>query len=89
MRQFLAAMRLGGALLVVGVGVSATVPTALAENSPGPACYHNGVAPRCVQSAPVILSTGSSAGAVAGLTQLAENGPFQQIRHDVGNDGTP
>jgi hypothetical protein len=67
------------ALLALGIGITAAVPTALAD---GQGCYKEGVAQDCVSPAPVYLGTGSDSATVAGPAAPAPSGPYQQMRFD-------
>jgi hypothetical protein len=60
------------ALLTFGIGITAAIPAALAENNSGRGCYKDGVAFNCTLPAPVYLGTGPSMGLVPGTGHVRE-----------------
>lgn len=74
-------------LLVLGIGVAAAMPAALAANNADPACYQNGVAVSCTGPGAVRLEPASGSGSLAGSGQAGSHQPLQQIRVDDGDDG--
>ena len=60
------------ALLAFGIGITAAIPAALAENNSGRGCYKDGVAFNRTLPAPVYLGTGPSMGLVPGTGLVRE-----------------
>jgi hypothetical protein len=72
------------ALLVLGVGITTAIPTALDNNGPGRACYKDGVVSSCTPPPPLYLGTGASFEmALAPTKVVIDEVPSLEIRQAI------